>query len=286
MSNATNANIYKSRTVLLELLRRQRFDVQDYENFTTNDIYAMAQYNKMDMIVRRTVKNEKDEDEVETAYIKYQNDPNKTLKAKELDIVVDELFFTETSLLEDASFLPQTHAVFSMSMEDDPAQEQPESEIDAGRSDRRESEGNARGGGVTPSDGREETHTVLRPGRDMLIYILFDEPNATLLKCVREYFDKQSIFILPFNIQRLLYNVLDHDLVPPHFVLSPTEVQREVVEPYRLNSSSYKELGEKLPEISRFDPVAMAIFMRPGQVCRIVRSSLTAITSNYYRVCV
>ena len=33
--------IYKSRTTLLELLREQRYDVGDYENFGVNEIHAM-----------------------------------------------------------------------------------------------------------------------------------------------------------------------------------------------------------------------------------------------------
>ena len=45
------------------------------------------------------------------------------------------------------------------------------------------------------------------------------------------------------------------------------------------------QLGE-FPEISRFDPVATAIGLRPGQVCEIIRPSKTAITGLYYRVCV
>ena len=39
------------------------------------------------------------------------------------------------------------------------------------------------------------------------------------------------------------------------------------------------------PEISRFDPVAQAIGLRPKEVCKIIRSSETAITSTYYRMC-
>jgi DNA-directed RNA polymerase subunit H (RpoH/RPB5) len=39
-------------------------------------------------------------------------------------------------------------------------------------------------------------------------------------------------------------------------------------------------------DISRFDPVARVIGLRPGQVCHIIRPSKTAIQANYYRVCV
>jgi DNA-directed RNA polymerase subunit H (RpoH/RPB5) len=42
----------------------------------------------------------------------------------------------------------------------------------------------------------------------------------------------------------------------------------------------------QLPEISRFDPVALLINLRPGQVCKIERPSITSIKTDYYRVCV
>ena len=42
----------------------------------------------------------------------------------------------------------------------------------------------------------------------------------------------------------------------------------------------------QLPEISRFDPVAQAIGMRPGNICEIIRPSKTAIYAPYYRICV
>lgn len=43
---------------------------------------------------------------------------------------------------------------------------------------------------------------------------------------------------------------------------------------------------QQLPEMSRFDPVALIIGMRPGQVCKIERKSPTSMVSNYYRICV
>jgi DNA-directed RNA polymerase subunit H (RpoH/RPB5) len=43
---------------------------------------------------------------------------------------------------------------------------------------------------------------------------------------------------------------------------------------------------KQLPEISRFDPMALAICMRPNQICEIERNSVTALHTKYYRVCV
>ena len=42
----------------------------------------------------------------------------------------------------------------------------------------------------------------------------------------------------------------------------------------------------QLPEISRFDPQALVVGIRPGEVCKIDRSSVTALSTEYYRVCV
>ena len=39
-------------------------------------------------------------------------------------------------------------------------------------------------------------------------------------------------------------------------------------------------------EISRFDPAALAIGIRPSQVCEIIRKSPTSINSKYWRICV
>ena len=53
----------------------------------------------------------------------------------------------------------------------------------------------------------------------------------------------------------------------------------KVMRKYNLKSVS------QLPEISRFDPVALLIELRPGSVCKIDRNSVTSVDSIYYRVC-
>jgi DNA-directed RNA polymerase subunit H (RpoH/RPB5) len=68
-------------------------------------------------------------------------------------------------------------------------------------------------------------------------------------------------------------------LVPQHTLLSSEEVLK-VMERYNITNKV------QFPDISRFDPVARAIGLRPGDVCHIIRPSKTAIEANYYRVCV
>jgi DNA-directed RNA polymerase subunit H (RpoH/RPB5) len=55
---------------------------------------------------------------------------------------------------------------------------------------------------------------------------------------------------------------------------------KEIIKKYNISDRSL------LPDISRFDPVARAIGLRPGNVCHIIRPSKTAIETNYYRICV
>ena len=42
----------------------------------------------------------------------------------------------------------------------------------------------------------------------------------------------------------------------------------------------------KLPHISRFDPVAKFLGLRPGVICKIIRNSYTSGEAFYYRLCV
>jgi DNA-directed RNA polymerase subunit H (RpoH/RPB5) len=114
---------------------------------------------------------------------------------------------------------------------------------------------------------------------DTLIFILNEEPNDTTMKKIKYLFDNNGIFTVPINIKRLLYNVLDHILVPVHRILSEDETEKLKVK-YNLRGL------QDLPQISRFDPVSLAIFIRPGQVCHIVHDSPTAVYTDFYRVCV
>ena len=41
-----------------------------------------------------------------------------------------------------------------------------------------------------------------------------------------------------------------------------------------------------IPEISRFDPVAIALLMRPAEMCKLIRSSKNyQLPPNFYRIC-
>lgn len=113
---------------------------------------------------------------------------------------------------------------------------------------------------------------------DTLMIITDVEPNEIILTKIRYLYDHSGIFIVIHNIHRLQYNMLNHTLVPNSRILGDAEVE-ELKKTYNFLKLS------QLPEISRFDPHALAICLRPGQVCEFNRDSATAMKTKYYRVC-
>ena len=114
---------------------------------------------------------------------------------------------------------------------------------------------------------------------DTLFIVIKDDPNETLINDLKHIWEKDGIFIVIENIRRLQFNILNHTLVPKHTILVEKDIKL-VMEKYNIINKS------QFPEISRFDPVARVIGLRPGQICEITRPSKTAIETHYYRVCV
>lgn len=119
---------------------------------------------------------------------------------------------------------------------------------------------------------------ILTPKDELLIIITNQNINITLEEFMKITFIKYNIFVNIINMKIFLFNILEHKYVPKHRILSEKE-KDEVCEQYNIINDS------EWPEISRFDPVAKTIGIKPGQLCEIIRPSKTAITSKYYRLC-
>ena len=115
--------------------------------------------------------------------------------------------------------------------------------------------------------------------KDTLIIIVNDEPNETITNRIKYLYDRNGIFIVIHCIKRLQFNLLNHTLVPPAAILSKEEIDQLFIK-YNLKSL------DNLPEISRFDPQALSLCLRPKEVIKIIRKSDTALEYIYYRVCV
>jgi len=114
---------------------------------------------------------------------------------------------------------------------------------------------------------------------DTLIIITEDEPNDTITTKMKYLYDHDGIFVVIHNIRRLQYNILKHKLVPSCNILKNEELDK-LKKKYNIANTM------QLPEISRFDPQALAMCLRPGSVCEFKRNSATAMFYNYYRVCI
>jgi DNA-directed RNA polymerase subunit H (RpoH/RPB5) len=219
------SQIYKSRGVLLELMKKQDYDVSEYDGFSINEINTMKTNNQLDMILSKkteesTENNEEKGEEFNSSkennqkkiYIKYYL--GKSLRPNNLQEMIDDLFNVEEVLTKE----------------------------------------------------------------DTLLIVVKDEVNETLTNALMHIWESEKIFIIIMPLQRLQFNILEHVLVPPHRILNEIE-KINVKNRYNIISD------EQFPQLSRFDPVAKAIGIRPGQVCEITRPSKTAISALYYRIC-
>jgi DNA-directed RNA polymerase subunit H (RpoH/RPB5) len=211
-SSGVVSTVYKSRKVLLDLMVKQGYAVEEYQSFSVNEVNTMLQNKQLDMLLEKT-----DEDATtkrkNKIYIRYYL--AKTLRPQNIQEMIDDLFNLEEVLTKE----------------------------------------------------------------DTLMVIVKDDLNETLTNLLKHIWEQDGILIIVQSIKRLQFNILDHVLVPPHRVLSKDEVSL-VKNKYNITDDS------QFPDISRFDPVAQVIGIRPGQVCEIIRPSKTAISANYYRICV
>jgi DNA-directed RNA polymerase subunit H (RpoH/RPB5) len=212
-SNILISHIFNSRKTILELMAKQGYNINDYANFSINEVNSMKQNNQLDMLLETEDEKVTQENPKKKIYIRYYLSVRPA--PKNIQEIIDDLYvLTET--------LKKT---------------------------------------------------------DTLFVIIKDDPNETLINELKHIWESEGIFIVVESIKRLQFNILNHSLVPPHRVLVESEVN-ELMKKYNVTDKT------QLPDISRFDPVARVIGLRPGQVCHIIRSSKTAIETNYYRVCV
>ena len=195
--------IYKSRKIILDLMYSQKYSIDEYANFSINEINSMYQTKQLDMLLEKNQDNNTRNTKI---YIRYYL--AKTLRPQNIQEIIDDLFNLEEILTKN----------------------------------------------------------------DTLMIIIKDDMNETMTNLLKHIWEHDGILIIIQSIKRLQYNILEHVLVPPHRILSNDEVI-SIKNKYNIMDDT------QFPDISRFDPVAQVIGIRPGQVCEIIRPSKTAIQS-------
>jgi DNA-directed RNA polymerase subunit H len=117
---------------------------------------------------------------------------------------------------------------------------------------------------------------ILTPA-DTLFIVSKNSINASNMTALIQTWEQYGIFVVVQGIRGLQFNILNHVTVPPHRIMT----NEETVELLKRYTMTLKDA----PEISRFDPVAQIIGLRPGSMCEMIRSSKSSIKSMYYRVC-
>jgi DNA-directed RNA polymerase subunit H (RpoH/RPB5) len=115
--------------------------------------------------------------------------------------------------------------------------------------------------------------------KDTLVLITNEYSTESIHKALKNIWELKKLYVVLFDLKQLQINVLKHKLVPKHIKLS-------AMEKVNLYAELKVEEDSQLPEISRFDPVAKTLFLRPGEVCKIIRFSKISFKDPYYRVCV
>jgi DNA-directed RNA polymerase subunit H (RpoH/RPB5) len=114
--------------------------------------------------------------------------------------------------------------------------------------------------------------------KDDLMIVIKEEPNSTIRQILKDIWENEGIYISLISIKRLQFNILKHELVPKHTILSEKEA---IMFKKQYNITD----NDQLPDISYFSPVSIVIGLRPGNIVKIDRKSRTSIITNFYRIC-
>ena len=184
------SSIYKSRQVILDLMKRQGYKTEEYSNFSINEVNAMFQNEQLDILLEKNAENDTTTQK-KKIYIRYYL--GKTLSSQNIQDMMDDLFHLEEVLTKN----------------------------------------------------------------DTLMIITKNEMNETMMNTLKHIWEQDGIFIIIQSLKRLQFNILEHQYVPEHVVLTEAE-QEEVLKKYNITDT------KQMPSISRYDPVALAIGLRPG----------------------
>ncbi len=102
-SSALISTVFTSRNIILDLMGKQGYNIEDYANFSISEVNSMKQNNQLDMLLEK-----KEEDPVtkrkNKIYVRYYL--GKTIRPANLQEMIDDLFNLEEILKkEDTLFI-------------------------------------------------------------------------------------------------------------------------------------------------------------------------------------
>jgi len=129
---------------------------------------------------------------------------------------------------------------------------------------------------IKPSQLKEIIDELRRDyinSEDELVVVLKIKPTNTLLKIGKE---KEYKNIQLMWVKQLKYNPTKHKLVPKHIKCSDQEIE-EVIKIYNITNKL------QLPIILKEEPIVKYYNFKSGDIIKVLRNSVTAGESVYYR---
>ena len=246
LSSEQFTNIYNVRKNIIEILSSINYDVSDYDNFSMNELNAMIQHNSLDFYVHKNKQN--NESQAQESSTNATNATNATNPNNEILEIEEHMKSVDNIYIKFYEISSKTSKRLTPQNIEDMI------------------------------DEYYYIRQILKP-QDRLLIISNDDPNDTLLTYLKTLWETKKILVTIIGRKRLQFNILKHSMVPPHTILN-------IKETLQFKKTFNVIDDQNLPQISRFDPVALLLGMKPGQICKIIRTSKTAIHAPYYRVCV
>lgn len=98
------SQVYKSRSVIIELMKYQGYDTSEYEGFSVNEVNTMKTNNQLDMILEKKESSGEDKSQHnKKIYIKYYL--ARALRPNNLQEMIDDLFIVEEVLTKKDTLL-------------------------------------------------------------------------------------------------------------------------------------------------------------------------------------
>jgi len=198
--------LYNARKVILKQLEEQGYNIENYDEFSINEVHIMNNNKQNDMLLTNTNGSK--------VYVKFYL--SKSLRPQNIHDMIEDLYNLEQ---------------------------------------------------------------ILNTSDTLFIITKDRSSRETLVNEMKQLYAESNIYLIIIDISSLQYNILEHQMVPKHTKMTDEQIEAFKKKYNIVDTSS-------IPEISRFDPAAVAIGLKPGEICKIIRPSKTAIYSEYYRICI
>jgi DNA-directed RNA polymerase subunit H (RpoH/RPB5) len=124
------------------------------------------------------------------------------------------------------------------------------------------------------------TEPAILTTEDDLIVVAKDPANDSKTDLMTDFWESRKVFVSILSLSDLQFNKFKAALVPSSIEILSEDDAKAVRAKYHVTDL------QQLPTISRYDALGVLMGIRPGQMCKIQRDSVAALSLDFYRVCI